>query len=112
MDDGTKIQLIQLRNPWAHTEWTGPWSDGCDQWDANPKMKARIHEKRSLAERVGEGLALQNNTKFNTFAASYFSVFYVDKYLSTFSQEMMGSFGCRFKTGPSGSPSSSPSQLN
>ena len=47
MDDGTKIQLIQLRNPWAHTEWTGPWSDGCDQWDANPKMKARIHAKRS-----------------------------------------------------------------
>ena len=48
MDDGSKVQLILLRNPWGKREWNGLWSDGCEQWDANPKMKGRLHEKRSL----------------------------------------------------------------
>ena len=27
-------RLLQVRNPWSDTEWTGPWSDGSEQWNA------------------------------------------------------------------------------
>ncbi|RHZ87928.1 hypothetical protein Glove_29g136 [Diversispora epigaea] len=26
-------KLVQLRNPWAHAEWSGPWSDNSSNWD-------------------------------------------------------------------------------
>ncbi|KAL8733920.1 MAG: hypothetical protein Q9181_003395 [Wetmoreana brouardii] len=25
-------RLLKIRNPWGHTEWQGPWSDGSEQW--------------------------------------------------------------------------------
>jgi len=31
-DDGSNVQLVCLRNPWGHHEWTGRWSDGSDLW--------------------------------------------------------------------------------
>lgn len=26
------VSLLQVRNPWGHTEWTGPWRDGGPEW--------------------------------------------------------------------------------
>jgi hypothetical protein len=37
-EDGTKYQLVLIRNPWGKRitasmgEWTGPWSDGSREW--------------------------------------------------------------------------------
>eukprot|EP00448_Togula_jolla_P038000 CAMPEP_0170640680 /NCGR_PEP_ID=MMETSP0224-20130122/40359_1 /TAXON_ID=285029 /ORGANISM="Togula jolla, Strain CCCM 725" /LENGTH=936 /DNA_ID=CAMNT_0010971213 /DNA_START=32 /DNA_END=2842 /DNA_ORIENTATION=+ len=31
--------MIKLRNPWGSTEWTGPFSDKCGDWEANPELK-------------------------------------------------------------------------
>ena len=27
-------RLLMVKNPWAHSEWNGPWSDGSSQWTA------------------------------------------------------------------------------
>ena len=33
--NGTVHQLVRVRNPWGNSmEWTGPWSDGSDEWKA------------------------------------------------------------------------------
>lgn len=44
---GTGIDLLQLRNPWADTEWKGEWSRRSKLWDANPKVKAALRRGRA-----------------------------------------------------------------
>ncbi|XP_014907204.1 calpain-2 catalytic subunit-like [Poecilia latipinna] len=29
---GRDVQLVRVRNPWGEVEWTGPWSDGSNEW--------------------------------------------------------------------------------
>lgn len=37
------VRLVRCRNPWAHTEWNGPWSDRCDEWSANPTIAEALN---------------------------------------------------------------------
>ena len=40
--DGEK--LVQIRNPWGSSEWSGKWSDGdAETWDAHPELKEKLH---------------------------------------------------------------------
>jgi hypothetical protein len=47
---GTGIDLLQLRNPWADTEWKGEWSRRSKLWDANPKVKAALRREAELED--------------------------------------------------------------
>lgn len=38
------MRFVQLRNPWGHDEWGGPWSDRSDEWKANPKIQKGLKE--------------------------------------------------------------------
>lgn len=53
LDDGTPVRLMEVRNPWAGTEWNGDWCDwgkggrtgqenASEKWTQNPKLKERI----------------------------------------------------------------------
>ena len=39
-DEGKKVRLVQLRNPWGFKEWNGDWSDESPLW--TEKTKAQI----------------------------------------------------------------------
>ncbi|ENH72571.1 Calpain-9 [Fusarium oxysporum f. sp. cubense race 1] len=46
-EDGNKVRLVKIRNPWGqksedgHGEWHGPWSDGSKQWTPHMIRKLR-----------------------------------------------------------------------
>ncbi|KAJ4261603.1 hypothetical protein NW762_007034 [Fusarium torreyae] len=48
-DDGNKVRLVKIRNPWGqrsedgHGEWYGPWSDGSKQW--SPHMIRKLQHQ-------------------------------------------------------------------
>lgn len=33
--EGHGQRLVKIRNPWGQSEWTGPWSDGSKEWNAD-----------------------------------------------------------------------------
>lgn len=39
-DNGKKVRLIKIRNPWGKKEWQGDWGDKSDKW--TPKTKAQV----------------------------------------------------------------------
>lgn len=42
---GTGIDLVQLRNPWGHQEWSGDWSDKSELWEENPEIAQQLGHK-------------------------------------------------------------------
>ena len=42
-DNGRKVRLIQIRNPWGKKEWSGDWGDKSDKW--TPKTKSQVNFK-------------------------------------------------------------------
>ena len=44
LEDGSHQRLVKIRNPWAQTEWEGPWGDGTEEWEMVPDYeKERIN---------------------------------------------------------------------
>ena len=39
---GTKTQLVRLRNPWGAEQYKGPWCDSCDEWTAETEAQAGL----------------------------------------------------------------------
>eukprot|EP00826_Nyctotherus_ovalis_P053099 TRINITY_DN6845_c0_g2_i2.p1 TRINITY_DN6845_c0_g2~~TRINITY_DN6845_c0_g2_i2.p1 ORF type:complete len:802 (-),score=268.47 TRINITY_DN6845_c0_g2_i2:162-2567(-) len=38
---GEHVRLVQIRNPWASTEWTGAWSDNDSRW--TPELRKKFN---------------------------------------------------------------------
>ena len=38
LDDGSKANLVQIRNPWGQKEWDGDWSDKSNKWTESTKQ--------------------------------------------------------------------------
>lgn len=39
--EGENVRLLQIRNPWANTEWTGAWSDEDSRW--TPELRKKFN---------------------------------------------------------------------
>lgn len=39
------FKLIHLRNPWAHREWQGDWSDDSPLWNMHPKVQRKLNHQ-------------------------------------------------------------------
>ncbi|CAL8104578.1 unnamed protein product [Calicophoron daubneyi] len=66
---GRDVYLVRCRNPWGKTEWTGPWSDGSEQWSSIDEKEKKALNYKALDD--GEFWM-----PFDNFA-EHFSVFEV-----------------------------------
>uniref|UniRef100_A0A8C4QX26 Calpain 5 n=1 Tax=Eptatretus burgeri TaxID=7764 RepID=A0A8C4QX26_EPTBU len=48
-----KLNMIRMRNPWGQKEWTGPWSDGSEEWN-----------RVSQSERENMGMTIADDGEF------------------------------------------------
>ncbi|XP_041790451.1 calpain-2 catalytic subunit-like [Chelmon rostratus] len=40
---GSPVELLRIRNPWGHVEWTGAWSDDSKEWnEVQPEEKKKL----------------------------------------------------------------------
>ncbi len=47
---GPPLRMLQLRNPWGHWEWTGPWSDSSEEWARYPDVKRALLGASGVAD--------------------------------------------------------------
>ncbi|XP_026215837.1 calpain-2 catalytic subunit-like isoform X2 [Anabas testudineus] len=41
---GSLVDLVRIRNPWGHKEWTGAWSDDSKEWkEIHPREKKKLN---------------------------------------------------------------------
>jgi hypothetical protein len=62
---GENVRLVQIRNPWACTEWTGAWSDNDPRW--TPELRKKLNHRA-----VDDGMFYMS---FNDFAEVYIHTF-------------------------------------
>lgn len=36
------LQLVRIRNPWGHAEWTGKFADEDEAWDDHKGLKEKL----------------------------------------------------------------------
>ena len=41
-ENGKKVRIINLRNPWGSHEWNGDWSDNSEKWTPELRKQAGI----------------------------------------------------------------------
>jgi hypothetical protein len=74
------VKLVQLRNPWGQTEWTGAWSDNSKEWNQKRKqiVYERMKEQRVAQTEIGvdDGVFWMSFSDFFT----HYSVLYVARY--------------------------------
>ena len=44
-DAGKIVKLLQIRNPWGESEWSGDWSDNSTRWKPNTKKQLNVVEQ-------------------------------------------------------------------
>lgn len=68
---GSGFNLMQLRNPWGQSEWSGDWSDHSGLWDDNPEVATECGH-----EEADDGLFWM---AYEDFCSQYSAVFLCKK---------------------------------
>ena len=55
--EGKEVYLFRLKNPWAHHEWKGDWSDNSPLWDSKTKSQVHFEDK-------DDGIFYMNDSDF------------------------------------------------
>ncbi|XP_028653783.2 calpain-5-like isoform X1 [Erpetoichthys calabaricus] len=71
----SRLYMIRMRNPWGTTEWSGPWSDGSQEWNQVSK-----HEREKLGVTVSDDGEFWMN--FDDFC-SYFTDLVICRRINT-----------------------------
>eukprot|EP00435_Cladocopium_sp_Y103_P025956 s4920_g6.t1 len=69
-------ELVCIRNPWGHGEWTGPWSDKSEEWTDERREKFKC----TIAADNGDFTQVKNDGAFWMSAEDYTQLSYNIKF--------------------------------
>ena len=72
-----QFKLIQIRNPWGKSEWTGDWSDKSPLWTKKLKKRAKFED-------FDDGTFWMNMTDFRKYFYAIFICKYEDNFVYSF----------------------------